>query len=206
LNLGPESQVISPIRLLAHLASGADGRVRISLVDQNDRLLAERVQGLQLGQDLDLKIPFEISHPTLPARLTVSTQDEYGRIQALNSVDLTLLANGAAQLTPADARVHIAIEQPAAGAQIAGSDLQIGGIANGEPGRPLTIQLITRAGKVLAFGEVYPDYDATGAGAFAIEFDLEVRDATWVQVAVFENGGGFAGPAHFNSVEVLLEP
>jgi hypothetical protein len=206
LNLGPESQVTSPIDLAARLTPGANDRVRIALTDQNDRLLAEHVLELQLGQDLDLKIPFEIGHPTLPARLTVSTQDEYGRIQALNSVDLTLLANGAAQLTPADARVHIAILQPAAGAQIPSSDLQISGIANGEPGRPLTIQLITRAGKVLTFGEIYPDYSADGAGEFAIEFNLDIKEATWVQVAVFENSGGFDGPAHFNSVEVLLTP
>jgi hypothetical protein len=176
------------------------------LIDQSDRLLAEQILDLAPGEDLVTEIPFEISHPSLPARLTVSTQDEYGRIQALNSLDLVLLADGAPRIQPPDERTHIVLQQPQPGAQLAGSDLQVSGLAYGEPGRPLTVQLITRAGKVLAFGEVYPNYDATGAGPFAIEFHLEIKEATWVQVAVFENGGAYAGPAHFNSVEVLLEP
>jgi hypothetical protein len=197
---GPDSLATSPLAIEAQLAPGADGHVRIELIDANGRLLA--VQVLELtSNELQTQIAFELGRPSLAARLTISTKDEYGRTQALNSVDLTLLASGAASIFPPAGEEQIVIEQPQAGEELARGSLLVGGQAQTQPGRPLTVQLITRAGRVLAFREVYPQ-----DGNFKVEFNLDLDEPTWLQVAVFESGGLAPGVAHFAGLEVLVRP
>jgi hypothetical protein len=188
------------LEIEAQLAPGADGRVRIELVDANGRLLAARVLELR-SNELRTQIAFELGRPSLAARLTISTQDEYGRTQALNSVELTMLASGAPSIFPAANEEHIVIEQPQAGEELAGGSLLVRGRALTAQGRPLTVQLVTREGRVLAFREVYPQ-----DGNFEVEFNLDLDEPTWVQVAVIESGGLAPGVAHFTGVEVLVKP
>lgn len=181
--------------------------MRIQLADKNGRLLAAQVLVLQPGEDLQTEIGFEISRPSLAARLIVSTEDEYGRTQALNSVDLTLLTDGSAEIKPAVQEPHIVIEQPESGASVPAGNLEISGLAYSQPDRDFIVKLITRAGNVLAFKEVSPTFAAnSNVGNFSVGFNLDMKEATWVQVAVWENGGGFPRPAHFSGVEVLLTP
>lgn len=195
---GPDSLVTSPLEIEAQLAPGANGRVRIELVDANGRLLAVRVLELT-SNELQTQIAFELGRPSLAARLTISTQDEYGRTQALNSVELTLLASGNASIFAAAEGEPIVIEQPQEGEELAGGSLLVRGQAQTQPGRPLTVQLLTRDGRVLAFHEVYPR-----DGAFEVEFNLDLDEPAWVQVAAFESGGLAPGVAHFAAVEVWV--
>jgi hypothetical protein len=91
------------------------------------------------------------------------------------------------------------IEEPQDGAELAGDSLRVRGRAQTPAGRPLTVQLVTREGRVLAFREVYAQ-----EGAFVVEFNLDLDEPTWVQVAVIESGGLAPGVAHFKGVEVLV--
>lgn len=172
--------------------------MRVELADANGRLLVVQVLELSNNQ-LELHIPFEISRPSLPAQLTISTRDAYGRIQALNSADLTLLSSGTSSIFPAAMARQIVLEQPQAGAELAGGSLLVSGRAQTPAGRPLTVQLVTRAGRVLASREVYP-----AEGIFAVEFDLDLDEPAWVQVAVSADAGVAPGMAHFAGVEVLV--
>lgn len=188
------------------LQPGADGTVSIQLVDLKGRLRFAQVIKLN-GSQLGLEVPFEISRDSEQALLTMSTLDEYGRIQALNSVRLVLLRDGQANIVNGEGDSHIVIDAPRLGDEINARSLVVTGRALGQPGQPLTVQLITRARKVLAFAEVYPTYTADEVyGNFELEFNLNLEETTWVQVAVFENAGTPFGMAHFKGVEVLLTP
>jgi hypothetical protein len=210
LSPGPDSRLISPIQLQAQLEPGAGGKVRIELFGSDGRLLARKilVYDAAAHAELDASVDFEISRASETARLVMSTEDEYGRLQALNSVELVLLSAGEQVLNlPAASSQEISISSPTDNEQIAGGTLTVTGSANIPAGRPLTIQLITREGRVLAFNVVYPTFSEDQTlGTFEINLPYRVKETTWVQIAITESGGSIPGPVHFVSVEVQLAP
>lgn len=205
---GPNSQLLSPIRLHALLQPGDKGHVRIELFGSNARLLARQILVFETTPEMDAEIDFETSHQKETARLVVSTQDEFGRLQALNSIDLVLLSEGNEVINPpADPPEEILISSPQQGEVLYGGIIKIAGTANIEPGRPLDIKLIDREGRVLTFGEVYPKFEKGETwGTFEIAFTYTVKESTWAQIAITENGVGILGPMHFTAIEVQLAP
>lgn len=208
---GRESELISPIELVAQLYPGADGKVRIELFAGNGRLLARKIllfaDVTDQADQLQTSIDFEVTRSSA-ATLILSTEDQYGRLQALNSIGLTLLSEGEQLITPAAEVIQsIQILSPQSGNQVSERFITITGRASSRPGRPLSIQLITREGRVLTFGEVYPLFEQGSEwGIFEIRLRYEVKEATWVQIAITENDPQIPRPVHFNGIEVLLMP
>lgn len=202
---GSGSQVISPVEVEAVLQAGADGHVIAELSDQAGRLLVRQILTLSTSE-LRMLLPFEVSRPPMPARLTLRTVDSYGRMLALTSVELMLLAEGEANIVPGSEQAHITISQPAEGQRVPSSEIAISGTAYTASQRPLTIQLIKREGRVLAVREVYLQGELSRPALFEAVFSIEVNEPTWVQVAVTEHGQSIPGPAHFSAVEILLTP
>jgi len=158
--------------------------------------------------ELDVSIDFEISRAKEAGRIAISTEDEFSRLQALNSVDVVLLSNGIQVINPAaDQKEGIAIGSPKEGDAIVGGTVIVTGKADIPAGRPLNIQLITREGRVLAFNEVYLTFgEGQTSGTFEIRLPYRVKEATWAQIAITESGVSIPGPIHFASVEVQLAP
>lgn len=202
---GDGSQVISPVEITARLQPGADGHVVAELSDAAGRVLVRQLLAVN-AVELVMELPFEVSRPPLPARLTLRTIDSYGRTQALNSVELMLLAQGEATILPAGEQAQITIAEPAEGQHVPNGDVIIRGTAYTASYRPLSIQLITREGRVLAVREVYVQGDLNRPALFEAVFNISVNEPTWVQVAVTETGRSIPGPAHFSAIEILLVP
>ncbi len=203
LTPGDGSQVVSPIEVAARLQPGADGQVVAELSDQAGRILVRQVLALSTTE-FATELPFEISRPPMPARLTLRTVDSYGRTQALNSVELMLLAEGQATIVPGNELTPITLSQPVDGQSIQAPEITISGSVHATSSRPLSIQLITREGRVLAAHEVYPRGE-TSPATFELVINARISEPTWVQVAVTQYGRT-PGPAHFSAVEVLLLP
>lgn len=204
LSPGSGSQVSSPIDIDARLQAGADGHVIVELSDPAGRILVRQVLAASTAE-FAMQLPFEVSRPPLPARLTLRTLDGYGRTQALNSVELMLLAEGQANIVPGSEQSHITLSQPADGQQISG-EIVISGTAYTANNRPLSIQLITREGRVLVAREIYTQDELSRPAIFETVLTVKVNEPTWVQVAVSERGYNIPGTAHFSAVEVLLLP
>ncbi len=185
--------------------------MRIELFAADGQLLARKILNLTdaAGQatQLHASIDFEVNRAS-DATLVLSTEDEYGRGQALNSVELTLLPEGEQLITPvAEANDSIQILSPQPGDQVSGGSMTVMGRASSQPGRPLNIQLITREGRVLNFGEVYPHFEPDSEwGTFEIKLSYDVKEATWVQIAIIEKDPQIPRPIHFSGIEVLLMP
>lgn len=152
-----------------------------------------------------MQLPFEVSRPPLPARLTLRTVDGYGRTQALNSVELILLGEGQTNIVPGNEQSHITLSQPTDRQQISG-EIVISGTAYTASNRPLSIQLITREGRVLVAREIYTQDELSRPAIFETVLNVKVNEPTWLQVAVSERGYNIPGTAHFSAVEVLLLP
>jgi hypothetical protein len=207
---GLDSRITSPILLEVMLSPSSTGFVRIELTSQSGTLLARQILSIAPNSqtesaELNVPIIFEIDRMTLEAYLIASLEDEYGRLKALDSAAITLLNGGESTIVENNATNPIQITSPEAGATLNGRSLSITGDAATQPGRALNIELITRRGRVLAFGEAYPQLeDGSENGKFSLTLDYEVEEPTWVLIGVAERLSGFI--IHYASVEVLLNP
>jgi hypothetical protein len=103
LSPGPMSKVASPIILKMDIISGESQKTQIDLFAEDGSLLSRTVKKVPLSGDgvfQQIKIPFEIRVAAEVARLTITTTDKAGRIQALNSVRVLLLSSGDSEITP----------------------------------------------------------------------------------------------------------
>jgi len=100
---GPMSKLISPIQLRAMVISGESEKIQIDLYGEDGRLLSRNLRSVRSttkGALVSLKIPFETRAAAELGRITISTLDKSGRIQALNSVRILLLSSGVNEINP----------------------------------------------------------------------------------------------------------
>jgi hypothetical protein len=214
INPSPLSKVVSPIDLYTFVAPGGDGRIRVELAGEDGRVLYRQVflytdspAGARIK--LNTKINFEIVGVAETGRLTVSVNDEYERLKALSSVDLVLMADGQADLTPTgDLLENIFIQQPTIKSLVQGDHVLVTGLARTGDNQALLVELIAADGRVIGsrLAGIAPLQEDGGHRLFASEVPFSVSSPTWVRVTVYDNSGRLPGPKHISSVEVLLSP
>lgn len=202
---GNGSQVVGAIQLRVAAQPGADGQLYIELSDAAGRLLLRQVHPFT-GGELALRLPFEVSHPPMPARLTVRTLDAYGRIAAMRSVEMVLLAEGESRIQPGGHETTLHIEQPIHGEAVPNGNLSVVGTAQFYTTQPLSLQLVTREGRILIAREVYLQDNGDGSARFETTLTLSVQEPTWMQVAITAFGRQLPGASHFDGVEVQVLP
>lgn len=100
---GPSSSVISPINLQVMLVSGESEIVRVDLLGEDGRVLMSDLKPVTrnlkgIFRRFDLK--FEIRAVSEAGYIRISSKDDFGRIQALNTMPVLLYSIGAAQINP----------------------------------------------------------------------------------------------------------
>lgn len=103
LTPGPASSLISPINLQMELVSGESEVVQVDLLGEDGRVLyrdLEKVTRNLKGIFRRFDLRFEIRAVSEAGYIRVSTKDDYGRIQALNTMPVLLYSVGAAQINP----------------------------------------------------------------------------------------------------------
>jgi len=208
------SKVVSPIELYTFLAPGGDGRIRVELTGEDGRLLYRQVflftetpAGARVN--LNAKVAFEIAGVAETGRLMVSINDEYERLQSLSSVDLVLLADGQADLTPTgDLLENIFIQQPMIKTLVQGDNVLVTGMARTGSDQPLLVELIATDGRIIGsrLAGIAPMQEDGGHRLFAAEVPFSVSTPTWVRVTVYDNSGRLKDPKHVSSVDILLSP
>lgn len=212
-NLGPLSRVASPIHAYSYLRTGADGRVTVELLGEDNRLLYREVKVIDYapagGHAVFLvDIDFEIPGTAEVGRLRLIIKDEHGRAFAINSVPLILLSIGDSDIVPPfDVLSKIVIQEPTKRKLIQGGKVLVSGLArlNGEG--PLLVTLTNPDGKIIAQRlvsvAVPPD---GGYGHFAVEVPYDINSLTNALVTVTEGAPGIDDVIHLASVEVMLSP
>ena len=100
---GPMSKVTSPMFLRMQVVSGGSELVQIDLQGEDGRLLArklERVPSWPGGYYVSLKIPFEIHAAAEVGRITISTKDDFGRVQSQLGMRVLMLSVGKKKSPP----------------------------------------------------------------------------------------------------------
>jgi hypothetical protein len=206
------ARVVSPITIRADIFPGPGGRIRVELLGEDGRSLSRNVliwaESTTEKRSINTILYFEISGVAEAGRLIISVDDDYGRLKALNSASVILLSDGlreASFSTDMQERILVLNLQP--NTVIPSGPIEISGIARPLTDLPLNVQLITRDGRVLAFGHVYPvqpeGYDYS---IFSIQLDAEVSARQWVQLTIRETALRVPGDVYFSSFEFVLAP
>ena len=211
-NPGPLSRIISPLQVRANVRPGPDGRVRVELMGEDGRLLVRKIlnYGEQKGYVyVSDALDFEISAAAETAHLVISTYDTYGRLYALQAVEVILLSIGEDDVNPpgSDQDAVIVLE-PLPNKLIQGGTLQVRGLARLPSDQPLLVELITAQGKVVGYRQGAISVDPKGEYTpFSVEVPYRVESPTWVRMVIRQEiAGRIPGMVYATSLEVLLSP
>lgn len=211
---GPMSKLTSPIVFSASLKPGANGQVRIDLLGEDGQVLYRKLirYTTQDWVAISDSVEFSISAAAEAGRLQISTEDEYGRIVALASVDVLLLSMGEDDLNPpADLLEPLIIREPVPNTLIQGGKVVVTGLVRTSGEQPLLVELVNTAGTVVGYRQAAVTLPADpwatqGYGTFQVEVPYSVDGPTWVRLDVSAFEDHLEGPTHLSSVVILLGP
>jgi hypothetical protein len=201
--------VTSPIQVVSQINVKDAKLIRIELRREDGRLLSRVLKSPSVfpwsSATLSFPLLFEIRAPEEPALLSISAEDLYGRVIALNTSMITLVKNSGQKLVDAQSdQVPITIREPIEGEIISGGILTVTGAA--EPGVtfPLRIELISTEGKLL--GHKWTRDSRNDDRSFNEEVLYTAASGTPVRLVVYskENRGDLI--LYLNSIEIILNP
>lgn len=209
---GLMSKVLSPIQMEMYVTTGGDGTLQIELVGEDNRVISRQV--LRTGNPgrhiwLAPTIPFEIDAAAETARLQVSTQDEYGRLEAVSSVELLLLSVGRNEINPpAITQEPYLIWSPEPEGIVSGGLLIIEALARPVNDSPLIIELITEGGGILSVKQINvpPPTGMLSHTPFTVEIPYKIAEETPVRLILRQEGSRIAGNVALASQEIILLP
>jgi hypothetical protein len=103
LSPGPMSSLVSPINLQTILIAGESEIVQVDLLGEDGRILQrvlERVKRNLAGNYRSFDLSFEIRAVSEKGYIRISSKDDHGRIQALNTMPVLLYSIGPNQINP----------------------------------------------------------------------------------------------------------
>lgn len=149
-----QSRLTTPITVRARVRPGDSGLVRVTLVDQQQNLLARQVFSIDAPNhdavDFTTELAFEIPVERTDAFLMVMTQDHAKRPIAIRSVPITLQSSGEMVIAPLlVADPWLEIDQPSPGDVINASPLVVMGMVRPINARPVIFELVTERGSAI---------------------------------------------------------
>lgn len=100
---GPMSSLTSPFILQANVAAGESDKIQVDLLGEDGRVLYREIKKLTsnpLGIFQRFEISYEIRAVSEAGYIRISTEDDHGRMQALNTMPVLLYSVGTAQVNP----------------------------------------------------------------------------------------------------------
>lgn len=207
------SKVVSPILMETTFTTGGDSNLTIELIGEDGRVISRKV--LEIGGNprrrfwLAPDLPFEIEGAAETARLQLVTFDEFGRIEALSSVDLVLLQIGRNEINPpAITQEPYLIRQPARDDVVSGGLLVVHGLARPLNDSPLLIELVNEQRAVIIQKQVIvpPPTGELSHTPFTVEIPYQVSDLTPVRLTIRQEGSRIPGTVALVSRLITLAP
>lgn len=206
---GPGSQVTSPFQVYGRGGPSANGRVRVRLLGEDGRVIANRTTGLLAypgnAGNFVLTLDFESPWVAENARLEISTEDvRFRRMGHLITIDLVLLTAGSPRVRPALAGPDkLAIVSPPDGGIVEGGVIPVRGGGWTESDQPVTVELIDRSGSQLWSGQVTLNAPEPGVlGDFELEIPYDIRWAQYALLVIYETSTDLPGIRHYSSIEL----
>ncbi len=205
---GPMSKVVSPITLRMNIISGESEKVQIDLYGEDGRLLSRNLKQVRTsgkGVDQSIKIPFEIRGAGELGRVTVSTKDKAGRIQALNSVRVLLLSSGNNEINPAgNPSEPVMMFSPLLNDSASGGVLSVRADVWPFNLQPVILELVDPNGKSLGLRIL--TVENINPQLFETTIPYEITEPITARLAIRQDDDRISGLFYVYSQEVLLNP
>lgn len=206
---GPMSKVVSPITLKMNIITGASKIVQVDLYGEDGRLLQRTLKrGVPTSREgilQTIKIPFEIRAAAELGRISVSTQDAFGRVQSLNSVRVILLSSGVNEITtPGNPSEPVAVFNPLL------KEVASDGVLNVRADvwpfnlQPLIFELIDPKGKSLGLRLVTVEH--INPQMIETTIPYKITEPVSARLTIRQDDDRIAGLFYIYTQEVLLNP
>jgi hypothetical protein len=208
---GPMSKVTSPIDFLVHVEPDYTGLTRIELLGEDGRELYRKVfkthSNIGYFTRVDEKINFEIKGAAEVARLQISTFDEFGRMQAFNSVRLLLLSVGENEFSPPYApKERVALRYPQKGTEISGGVLPVMAEFLPVNDTPLILELFDTDGVIIG-SRLLQLAPADGSyQKFTTTVPYQVSSKTVARLVFRQSDDRISGLAYLYSIKLIISP
>jgi hypothetical protein len=211
LGPGPLSKIVSPVKVYGYAVLGNKGQANLDLYGEDGHVLASKLLQLYTPYkwaSFSLELSYDLNSIGELGRLTLSTQDNYGRITAVNSVHLLLLSEGASIINqPGDLRERCIISQPIAGQRLSGGVLTVAGKIRPFNTLPLTLELVGRDGNVIGTQVVTINTAPNEDGIpFRVDMRYNISSSEWALLSVRQNDDRIGGLMYLYSQEIFLNP
>ena len=206
---GPMSKVTSPMLLRMQIISGASELVQVDLQGEDGRLLArklERVKSWPGGYYLSLQIPFEVRTAAEVGRITISTKDEFGRVQSQLGMRVLLLSVGTDEITPEGqpAERVVFYTLPREDAVASGGIVEVEGRFLPFNDEQVVLELLNQAGKTIGLRVL--DFNGTDEQLFATTIPYKISEVTPARLVLRQDDDRLDGVIYLYSQEILLTP
>lgn len=208
---GPMSKVSSPIDLRMYIAPRATGLTSVELYGEDGRLMARNVfRTVNYSNQFDkviVELPFETNAAAEVGRLQISTQDDYGMLQAVKSVHVLLLSVGDSIITnPEYLRESVALVEPPLLHYITGGEVTVQGTMQVFNDLPVVLELVDRQGQVV--GSRMISVGPADGKFYPINFNLayQVTQYTPVRLVIRQSDNRIPGPYYLYSQQLFLSP
>src|SRR5215207_6937265 len=204
----PMSKVISPISLRMNIIAGDSEKVQVDLYGEDGRLLSRTLKTVRTSNDgvlQNIKIPFEIRATAEVGRITISTQDKSGRLQALNSVRVLLLSSGNNEINPpGNPSEPVGIFNPLSDESVSGGVLNVRGDIWPFNLQPVILELIGPDGKSIGLRILTVEH--IDPQLFETTIPYKATEPTLARLTIYQDDDRIKGLFYVYTQEVLLNP
>lgn len=151
---GPMSSLTSPFILQTILVAGESDLIQVDLLGEDGRVLQRILKKLDRnpkGTFQRFEMSFEIRAVSEAGYIRISTKDEFGRIQALNTLPVLLYSIGTTQVNPPGNIIYerVSVDGLKENANYYAGQVYLKGLIWPFNDQPMFVELITQEGRPL---------------------------------------------------------
>ncbi len=206
---GPASKVASPLEVRIVAVSGKSNKVELTLFGEDGRKLQSFLRVLPShpsGEYLSMKIPFEIRAAAEVGILQISTKDEHGRVQSLNTVRVLLISTGVSQINPVGNGIYerVTLLHLPARSTVSGGVVNVEGQFLPFNHKQVVLELVSDDGKSLGLRLL--DIASLDPQNFSTTLPYKVSVPTQARLFLRQPDDVLDSPVYVYSQEITLNP
>ena len=213
---GPMSSLISPINMQVLLIAGESEIVQVDLLGEDGRILErvlERVERNMAGKYRSFDLSFEIRAVSEMGYIRISSKDDHGRIQALNTMPVLLYSIGTNQINPVGNMIYerVSFDGLKDGDEISGGVLNLKGRYWPFNDQQAVLELTLPDGEIISSRIL--DFKGIDTQAFETTLPYKVTEPTLARLSIRQDNPNIAVSdpelkkyIYIYSMEVMLNP
>ncbi|MCZ2127434.1 MAG: hypothetical protein LC099_06635 [Anaerolineales bacterium] len=214
---GPMSALTSPFVLQAVVAAGESDKIQVELLGEDGRVLYRNLKKLDRnpkGVFQRFEISFEIRAVSEVGYIRISSADDFGRMQALNTMPVLLNSVGAPQINPPGNFIYerIAMDGFKEKSEYYGGQVLLNGrIWPFNDKAPVVVELIASDGKILSSRILNMQGDQTQSFETTLPYKISEQTTARLtfrqdNLSFFEADAELGRLIYVYSAEVILNP